>query len=172
MNVRTFIQDIKADIKANSRNSKGLFIVLAYRVANFCNHLSRQNIILRILLLPVSFIYKVVVDYIMGIYIPAETIIGRGLIVYHGYGLVVHPSTIIGNYCTLRHGVTIGSKDGSEVDVPRIGSGVSIGAMAVIIGNITIGDRVTVGACSLVHRSVPAESTVFGNPAVTRNRAN
>ena len=172
MRVRKFVQDLQVDIKANAGNSKGLVIVSAYRVAHFCDYLSKQSAVLRLLLLPIMVIYKIITDYIMGIYIPAETRIGRGLVVYHGYGLVVHPSSIIGDYCTLRHGVTIGSKDGSEFDVPNIGSGVSIGAMTVIIGNITIGDMVTVGACSLVHRSVPAGSTVFGNPAILRDRAN
>lgn len=172
MNVRTLLQDLKTDMKANSGNSKGVIIVSAYRVAHFCDCLSKQNAILRLLLLPVMVTYKIITDYIMGIYIPAEARIGKGLVVYHGYSLVVHPSSIIGDYCTLRHGVTIGSKDGSAFDVPRIGSGVSIGAMTVIMGNIMIGDEVTIGACSLIHRSVPAGSTIFGNPAVLRSKAN
>jgi acetyltransferase-like isoleucine patch superfamily enzyme len=43
--------------------------------------------------------------------------------------------------------------------------GASIGTGAVLLGGITIGERATVGAGSVVTRDVPADSVVAGNPA-------
>lgn len=45
---------------------------------------------------------------LIGVDVPRTVTIGRGLRVYHrGYGLVVHPKTIIGDNVRLYHGVTI-----------------------------------------------------------------
>jgi UDP-2-acetamido-3-amino-2,3-dideoxy-glucuronate N-acetyltransferase len=43
--------------------------------------------------------------------------------------------------------------------------GASIGTNATILGGLEIGERATVGAGSVVTRSVPAGATVAGNPA-------
>jgi acetyltransferase-like isoleucine patch superfamily enzyme len=43
--------------------------------------------------------------------------------------------------------------------------GASIGTGATILGGLEIGERATVGAGSVVTRSVPAGATVAGNPA-------
>ena len=49
---------------------------------------------------------------LIGVDVPRTVTIGRGLRVYHrGYGLVVHPKTIIGDNVRLYHGVTIGRAD-------------------------------------------------------------
>ena len=48
---------------------------------------------------------------------------------------------------------------------PTIGNGVVIGAEAIILGNIHIGDNARIGAGAVVTKSVPANSTVVGNPA-------
>jgi len=42
---------------------------------------------------------------------------------------------------------------------------VSIGANATIIAGVTIGERARIGAGSVVTRSIPANSLVYGNPA-------
>ena len=53
-------------------------------------------------------------------------------------------------------------------DNPRpviIGRGVFIGARAIILKGVTIGDRAVVGAGAVVTRDVPARSIAAGNPA-------
>nr|WP_228494562.1 hypothetical protein [Clavibacter sp. VKM Ac-2873] len=62
----------------------------------------------------------------------------------------------------MRHGVTIGAKNGD--DVPVIGDDVQVGAFAQILGPIHVGDGSTVGAMTLVLRDVPAGATVVGVP--------
>jgi acetyltransferase-like isoleucine patch superfamily enzyme len=47
----------------------------------------------------------------------------------------------------------------------RIGSDVFIGAGAIIMPGVSIGDRCVVGAGSVVTKSIPEESVVAGNPA-------
>ena len=47
----------------------------------------------------------------------------------------------------------------------KSGGGVRIGAYAIILGNIEIGENVVIGAGAVVTKSVPANATVVGNPA-------
>lgn len=46
----------------------------------------------------------------------------------------------------------------------RIGSGVWIGAGAIILPGVTIGDNTTIGAGSVVTRDIPANVVAYGNP--------
>jgi maltose O-acetyltransferase len=50
----------------------------------------------------------------------------------------------------------------------RIGRNVWIGAGAIILPGVSIGDDAVVGAGSVVTRDVPAGATAFGNPARVR----
>ncbi|MEK4723876.1 hypothetical protein [Lactococcus sp. FSL W8-0209] len=67
----------------------------------------------------------------------------------------------------MRHQVTIGwaksSKNGEGT--PNLKNNVDIGAGAKIIGNMTIGDNVVVGANSLVCNNFEANDVVGGVPA-------
>jgi maltose O-acetyltransferase len=47
----------------------------------------------------------------------------------------------------------------------RIGKGCWIGANAVILPAVQLGDRVVVGAGAVVTKSFPADSVIVGNPA-------
>ena len=47
----------------------------------------------------------------------------------------------------------------------RIGRNVWIGAGAIILPGVSIGDDALIGAGSVVTRDVPAGATAFGNPA-------
>lgn len=100
---------------------------------------------------------------VTGIDIPRSAVIGPGLLIHHFGGIIVHPQSVIGADCILRHGVTIGARGVSGP--PRIGDGVTIGAYAQILGSISVGDSATIGAMAVVIKDVPAGSTVVGNPA-------
>jgi serine O-acetyltransferase len=91
--------------------------------------------------------------------------IGGGCIVAHGIGLVVGGRTVIGEDCTLLHGVTLGEVRFDELACPRLGDRVTVGAGAVILGGVTIGDDALVGAGSVVRSDVPARARVAGVPA-------
>jgi serine O-acetyltransferase len=95
---------------------------------------------------------------------PGATI-GRRFFIDHGIGVVIGETAIVGDDVTLYHGVTLGGtswKKGRRH--PCLGNGVLVGAGAKILGPITLGDNVRVGANSVVIKDAPAESTVIGIP--------
>ena len=63
----------------------------------------------------------------------------------------------------------VGRASGLEFGRPvRIGRSVWIGAGAIILPGVSIGDDALIGAGSVVTRDVPAAATAFGNPARVR----
>lgn len=78
---------------------------------------------------------------------------------------------VIGEDCKIFQGVTIGSKWSKASclgEAPRIGNNVMIGAGAVILGNITIGDDSIIGANAVVTHSIPKNSLAVGVPAIIK----
>ena len=72
----------------------------------------------------------------------------------------------MGEGCSLSQGVSIGQGGrGATPGVPRVGDRVYIGAGAKVLGNITIGSGVRIGANAVVIRSVPEGATAVGIPA-------
>ncbi len=95
---------------------------------------------------------------------PGATI-GRRLFIDHGAGVVVGETTLIGDDVTLYHGVTLGGTTwNKEKRHPTLEDKVLIGAGAKILGNITLGESVRVGANSVVVKDVPPCCTVIGIP--------
>jgi serine O-acetyltransferase len=103
---------------------------------------------------------------VYGIELPRGCRIGRRVIFGHQHGIVLSQFVTIGDDCLIRQGVTIGAADHSRTDkAPRLGKRVEIGAGAVIIGDITIGDDVMIGANAVVIKDVPAGALAVGVPA-------
>jgi serine O-acetyltransferase len=91
--------------------------------------------------------------------------IGRRLFIDHGAGTVIGETAEVGNDVTLYHGVTLGGTTwNKEKRHPTLGNGVMVGAGAKILGPITLGEQVQVGANSVVVKNVPAYCTVVGIP--------
>jgi serine O-acetyltransferase len=89
-----------------------------------------------------------------------------GLYIAHPIGTVIAPQRI-GRNCSIIAAVTIGMRNGW--DFPVIGDEVFIGAGARVLGGITIGDGVQIGANAVVMRDLPAGATAVGIPArITR----
>lgn len=96
---------------------------------------------------------------------PGATI-GRRFFIDHGACVVIGETAEIGDDVTLYHGVTLGGTTWNKGKRhPTLGDGVVIGAGAKILGAITLGDNVRVGANSVVVKDVPAHRTVVGIPA-------
>jgi serine O-acetyltransferase len=92
--------------------------------------------------------------------------IGKGVMLDHATGIVIGETAVIGDNCSLLHGVTLGGTGNERGDRhPKIGSGVMMGSGAKILGNITVGDCVRVAAGSVVLHDVPPRRTVAGVPA-------
>lgn len=142
-------------------NTKGRLFLTAFRIASRFEDHGR---IMRILGVPVRLLYRLGVQWMLGIDIPLGTRIGFAPDVYHGMGLVIHRDTIIGDRVRLHHNTTIGLAR-PEGGAPVIGHDVQIGANSVVIGGISIGDRAVIAAGSVVIRDVAPGTLVAGNPA-------
>jgi serine O-acetyltransferase len=135
----------------------GFHALLAYRVSHwFKTH-------------HVPFLPRVisqVARWLTGIEIHPSAKIGTGFFIDHGMGVVIGETAEIGDYVTLFQGVTLGGtgKDRGKRH-PTLGNHVVVGAGAKILGGITIGDNVKIGANSVVLKNVAANSTVIGVPA-------
>jgi putative colanic acid biosynthesis acetyltransferase WcaB len=163
MNIRRCFDFLINDLKRNRRNTKGLFLVISFRIANFCYRLNKLCPILIFTNFPVVIAYKLVNEWVLGVELKASTSVGYGLRIYHGVGLVIHENTVIGNNVTLRHNTTIGTEMG-EQEAPVIGDNVNIGPHTVMIGKIHIGNNVIIGAGTVITKEVPPNAVVIGNP--------
>lgn len=104
--------------------------------------------------------------FLTGIEIHPGAKIGRRFFIDHGSGVVIGETAEIGNDVTLYQGVVLGGVSlEKKKRHPTIGNDVVIGAGAIILGPINIGDGAKVGANSVVLKDVRPYTTVVGIPA-------
>jgi len=105
--------------------------------------------------------------FLTGIEIHPGAKIGKNLVIDHGLGVVIGETSVIGSDCLIYHGVTLGgvAADPSGRRHPMLGSRVTVGAGAKILGAINLGDDVKVGAGAVVISNCPAGVTMVGMPA-------
>lgn len=100
-----------------------------------------------------------------GIELPFATVVGPGLKISHRVGgVIVHPDAVIGSGVTLTPGTVIGNNAGKP-GAPRIGDFVVLSVGTKVIGDVTIGRGVQVGANSVVCKDLPADVVAAGAPA-------
>lgn len=104
-----------------------------------------------------------------GVDIHPQATIGRNVQIGHGMGVVIGATAHVGDGCEILQGVTLGRlrdvtlPDGRKH--PHLGKRVQVGANAVLLGPITVGDDANIGAGAIVLQDVPAGWTAVGNPA-------
>lgn len=169
MSIRYFIADLNAVSKSNSK-----LINLKWFLFNHTLHLL---FLIRIGqdLYRLPFIGKLlgfIVEYIIRVVyasdISCRANIGPGLSIIHGHDIVIGGNVVIGARCKIFNGVTLGNKDTSQSgfgNQPTIGSDVLLSTGAKILGPITIGDNVVVGANSVVINDFCSNTVVAGIPA-------
>lgn len=104
--------------------------------------------------------------WLTGIEIHPGASIGRRFFIDHGMGVVIGETAVIGDDCTLYHGVTLGGtswKKGKRH--PTLKNGVVVGAGAKVLGPIEVGEGARIGSNSVVLKNVPAGATVVGIPS-------
>eukprot|EP00471_Norrisiella_sphaerica_P008276 CAMPEP_0184493570 /NCGR_PEP_ID=MMETSP0113_2-20130426/26315_1 /TAXON_ID=91329 /ORGANISM="Norrisiella sphaerica, Strain BC52" /LENGTH=282 /DNA_ID=CAMNT_0026878871 /DNA_START=435 /DNA_END=1283 /DNA_ORIENTATION=+ len=99
-----------------------------------------------------------------GIDIHPAAKIGNGIFVDHATGLVIGATAVVGDNILILHGVTLGAT-GKRTDGkrhPTVENGVTVGALATVLGDVTIGAEATVGAQAVVTKDVMTGETVVG----------
>ena len=101
-----------------------------------------------------------------GVEIHPGATIGRRFFIDHGMGVVIGETALIGDDCTMYHGVTLGGTTWNKGKRhPTLMRGVVIGAGAKVLGPIEIGEEARIGSNAVVVRDVPAGATAVGIPA-------
>ena len=104
--------------------------------------------------------------WITGIEIHPGATIGRRFFIDHGMGVVIGETALIGDDCTLYHGVTLGGTSWNKGKRhPTLENDVVIGAGAKILGPILIGEGARIGTNAVVVKDVPPGATAVGIPA-------
>lgn len=101
--------------------------------------------------------------------IPTSVKIGYGLYIGHGGPVIINPTAVIGNNVNLSQFTTIGSNEGKAA---IIGDNVYIGPNVCLVEDVVIGNNVTIGAGSVVTKSIPDNATAVGNYAKVINYNN
>ncbi|MFC2092202.1 serine O-acetyltransferase [Elusimicrobiota bacterium] len=103
--------------------------------------------------------------FLTGIEIHPGAKIGRRFFIDHGMGVVIGETAEIGDDVLIYQGVVLG---GTSLEKkkrhPTLRNGVVVGAGAIVLGSIDIGDNSRIGAGSVVISDVPSNATVVGVP--------
>ncbi len=134
----------------------GLQAIWIHRIAHFLwNHK---------LLLIARFI-SLFTRWLTGIEIHPGANIGRRFFIDHGMGVVIGETAEIGDDVLMYQGVVLG---GTTLEKkkrhPTLGNNVVVGAGAILLGAITVGDGARIAAGSVVVHDVPVGATVVGVP--------
>jgi serine O-acetyltransferase len=162
--------NIRADLRAHDGRwgAQGFWALVVFRFGRW--RYGVKPVLLRKLM---SLIYRVMFKWIQivtGIELPCEVEIGKGFVIDHFGGIVISGYARFGDNCRIRTGVVVGLSRVGEPCAPVIGNNVDIGAGAKVLGPITIGDNVLIGANAVVVHDVPSDSIAVGVPAVARPR--
>lgn len=109
--------------------------------------------------------------WVTGIEIHPGAQIGRRFFIDHGMGVVIGETAIIGDDCTLYHGVTLGGTSWNKGKRhPTLLDNVVVGAGAKVLGPIEVGQGARIGSNSVVVKPVPSGATVVGIPGHIINK--
>ena len=102
-------------------------------------------------------------------YVEGNVVVGDRVTVKSGVflwdGLRVQDDVFIGPQATFTNDLMPRSRQPFQLRETVLSRGASIGAGAVILAGVTIGERAMVGAGAVVTKDVPADAVVVGNPA-------
>ncbi len=132
--------------------------VFIHRIAHFCYCSG------------LFFIARFIADIsrsITGIEIHPGAKIGKRLVIDHGVGVVIGETAVIGDDCIIFHGVTLGGIKFDKIKRhPTVGDRVLIGAGAKVLGPLSIGNDVKIGANAVVMKDVTEGATIVAPASV------
>jgi serine O-acetyltransferase len=161
---------VAEDYRTHGRDfgSRGFWALFWHRFGNW-----RMGVRPRLLRLPLSVIYKIMfkaTEMFCGIKLDYTVQVGRRVRIDHFGGIIIGARSI-GNDVHIRQNTTFGVARLDDLNAkPMVGDRVNIGAGAVLVGHISIGDDAAIGANAVVMKNVPPGHLAVGVPAVIRPR--
>lgn len=159
MTFKELKEHITADRSRHTNPCAGTRYLFWYRVTKY--FLSKG----KIAFIPYAISYRILDHYSCkyGIVFSLKRHVGKGIAINH-MSCIINMAESLGDYCWLKPGVVIGeSLPGSPT--PRIGHHVNFGTGCKVLGDISIGNNVIIGANAVVVHDVPDNSIVAGIPA-------
>jgi len=146
--------------------TQGLWAIIVYRAGYWCVRNGNRLGFLVKLILPVLTVFQKLSEIATGIELPFTARIGRGLYIGHFGQIILSPDVVMGEFCNISQGVTIGQAGrGDKQYVPVIGDRVYIAPGAKIFGKVSVGNDVAIGANAVVTRDLPDNAVAVGIPA-------
>jgi serine acetyltransferase len=114
---------------------------------------------------PIAYLITNLNDFLHGIWIGPRVKVGKGFLLAHPRGIIINPDTVIGEYCSILHQVTLGGE--SIV----IGDNVEILAGAMIINDklhekkLYVNNGAVIAAGAIILQDVPQNAVMAGVPA-------
>ena len=157
-----------ARVGAKALVSPAVHVVVLYRLS----HVLAQFLPTR----PLAFILRGLTVVWGGTEIHPDAQIGSGLRLLHSQKVIIGGGVTIGSDARIHQGVTLAGDPGrgstnAVFGWPVLGDRVTVGADAIVMGPVHVGDGAVIGAKSLVIHDVPAGATVVGSPARVIRRA-
>ena len=155
---------IAEDYRTHDRDwfSEGFWTLFWHRIGNARMGLPKP------LRVPATLLYRIMFRWVSrstGIYLPYTVRVGRRVRLEHFGGMIL-VAQWIGDDVTIRQNTTFGiARLDAVADRPVIGDRVEIGAGAVILGSVLVGEDAVIGANAVVRRDVASGSVVGGVPA-------
>ena len=164
-------ENIRADLRSHAGDwgAQGFWVMVVYRFGRW-RYRVRPTLLRKALSLLYRVLYKWV-QVLTGVELPCEVEVGRNFVIDHFGGIVISGYARFGDDCRIRTGVVVGLSRVDDPCAPVIGNNVDIGAGAKLLGRITIGDNVLIGANAVVVRDVPSNCIAIGVPAVVKPRS-
>jgi len=134
--------------------SDGTLSMVLYRSMAWANRYA--------LLKPLAMVLSKLNGLLCGAVIGTGAEFGERFVILHSCGIVVNARVKGGNDIMLESGVVIGEE---KRNCPVLGDNIFVGSGAKIIGGVTIGNNVTIGANAVVVKDVPSNVTAGGVPA-------
>lgn len=105
-----------------------------------------------------------------GVCIPPSVQVGQNFYIAHGHDINIGRTAVVGNNCRIYPGfyvvASVKEEDLAYEKGKRrhaiIGNDCMCGAKSMIVGAVTIGDNVTIGAGALITKDVPSHTVVKG----------
>lgn len=128
--------------------------IVLYRVRNLIYKRVKIPIIRQILYL-IGYMINWIIRFLTTISISEKATIGKGLYIPHLGNITISHHSIIGDYCVIHQGVTLGGAGrGDNYGGPTLGDNCFIGANACVVGKIKIGNNVVIGANAFIAKDI------------------